>query len=67
MAWTQAQIDRLETAIDKGAVLQSLTVAGQTFTFRSLDEMQRLLAQMRRELAASGGSQTRYVASCKGV
>ena len=68
MAWAQEDVDTLERAIANGSVLQSMTVAnGQMFTFRSLDEMRRLLADMRREVAVGGKSRTRYAATNKGV
>jgi hypothetical protein len=68
MAWAQEDVDVLERAIAKGSVLQSITVAnGQMFTFRSLDEMRRLLADMKREVATGGRSRTRYAATSKGV
>jgi hypothetical protein len=67
MAWTQADVTALESAISKGSVIQSMTVGSQTFTFRSLDEMRHLLADMKREAAASGESRTRYAATSKGL
>jgi len=67
MAWTQDDVTALESAISKGSVLQSQTIAGQTFTFRSLDEMRHLLADMKRAVAASGESRTRYAATSKGL
>lgn len=65
MAWTQADIDRLEAAIAAGGALSSITIDGQTFTFRSIDEMSALLARMKRALAGTSG--TRYAATSKGT
>jgi hypothetical protein len=45
-----------------------MSVAGQTFQFRSMDDMLKGLAYFRRELAAlTGNSSTRYAATSKGV
>lgn len=64
MAWTQSDITTLEQAIAKGAVLQSITFADQTFTFRSLDDMLKLLTVMKQSVA---GSRTRLAATSKGL
>lgn len=50
MAWTQADLDKLEAAIASGGVLSSLTIDGQTFTFRSLGDMLKLRAVMQQAL-----------------
>lgn len=50
MAWTQADVDKLDAAIASGGVLSSLTIDGQTFTFRSLDDMLKLRAVMQQAL-----------------
>lgn len=65
MAWTQTDIDNLRAAIAAGGVLQSMTIDNQTFTFRSIDDMLKLLAVMEGNLA--GGSRTRYAATSKGI
>lgn len=65
VTWTQDDIDRLKTAIANGAVMQSMTFADQTFTFRSMAEMLQLLALMQREVA--GGSRSRLAATRKGA
>lgn len=65
MAWTQANVDELEAAIASGSVLSSMTIDGNTFTFRTLDDMLKLLAVMKRALAGNSG--TRYAATSKGV
>lgn len=67
--WTQADVDKLKTAIANGAVVRSMTFADQTFEFRSLDEMLKLLALMVQEVNAAAGtaSSSRLAATSKGV
>lgn len=69
MAWTQADIDKLKAAIADGAAVQSIAFAEQTITFRSLDEMLKLLAVMVQEVNAAAGSSKahRIAATSKGV
>lgn len=69
MAWTQADIDKLKQAIADGGVLQSIQFADQTFTFRSLDEMLKLLALMEQEVSTAAGTSRAYrlAATSKGV
>jgi hypothetical protein len=53
MAWTQADIDRLKSAIATGAKISEFR-SGDTsrkVELRSLDEMERLLASMTAEVA----------------
>jgi hypothetical protein len=53
MAWTQADIDRLKSAIATGAKISEFR-SGDTsrkVELRSLDEMERLLASMQAEVA----------------
>lgn len=64
MAWTQSDLDALKAAIAAGGAVQSVTFSDQTMTFRSLDQMLRLLSVMQREV--SGRSGTRYGATSKG-
>lgn len=65
MAWTQADIDTLKAAIASGSVIQSMTIAGQQFTFRSADDMLKLLAAMQGEV--NSGSRVRLAATRKGA
>ena len=67
--WTEADRDKLKAAIADGAVVQSLAFANQTITFRSLDEMLKLLALMEQEINAAAGTATSYrlAATSKGV
>lgn len=48
MAWTAEQISKLEAAIATGAL--TVRYADRLVTYRSLDEMQRLLQDMRDEV-----------------
>lgn len=65
ITWTQADIDTIRTAIAQGAMLQSLTTAsGETYSFRSMDDMLKLLAVME---ASVNGGRTRYAATSKGA
>lgn len=68
-AWTQADVDKLKAAIADGAAVQTITFADQTFTFRSLDEMLKLLAIMVQEVNAAAGTPKshRLAATSKGV
>lgn len=67
--WTEADRDQLKAAIAGGAVLQSLTFADQTYTFRSLEDMLKLLAVMEADLNAASGATKAYrlAATSKGV
>jgi hypothetical protein len=68
IVWTQADLDRIDRAIADGGIMQSITFADQTYTFRSLDEMLRLRAIIAGALnAAAGTSSTRFAATSKGV
>ncbi len=51
MAWTQAQRDALANAIATGATV--VVQDGQRVEYRSLSDMQKLLAEMDRDLAPS--------------
>lgn len=69
MAWTQADLDKIDAAIAGGAVVQSLTFADQSFTFRSIDDMLKVRALIAGALAltASPSSGYRVAATNKGV
>ena len=70
MAWTQADLDKLDAAIAAGGIMQSMTFAGgDSYTFRTVDEMLKLRAVMQQALAAAAGvsTKTRYAAYSKGV
>lgn len=51
MAYTQADLDKLQAAIAKG-VLQLRNGNGELVTYRSLAEMERILQLMKSELAS---------------
>lgn len=51
MAYTQADVDALEAAIKSGAL--RVRVADRETTFRSLDEMQTILRDMKRQVAGT--------------
>lgn len=65
MAYTQADLDALDSEIAKVRLVKSTTFADQSTTFRDLDELLKLRSVMAQ--AVSGGSQTRYAAASKGI
>ncbi len=70
MTWTQADLDKLDAAIAAGGVMQSMTFAGgDSFTFRTIDEMLKLRSVMQQALNAAAGTSTAYrlAATSKGV
>jgi hypothetical protein len=69
MAWTQADLDKLDAALASGSALQTITFADQSFTFRSIDEMLKLRGIMQQALNAAAGTATthRVAAFSKGV
>jgi hypothetical protein len=71
MPWTQTDIDRLKAAMSSAGSIQSMTFGDQSFTFRSLSDMEKLLAAMTAEVNAasstSGYAPTRYASVSKGV
>jgi len=66
VAWTQADLDKLDAAIANGGILQSLTFSDQTFQFRSIDEMLKLRAVMAQALN-SQATNHRLAATKKGA
>ena len=48
MAWTTTDLTNLDEAIAQG--ITTVSIAGKTITYRSLDEMMRLRASMAREI-----------------
>jgi len=66
MAVTQADIDKLDAAILGSGAVQSMEVAGQSYTFRSIDEMMKLRAILAQQLGA-GATSYRLAATSKGV
>lgn len=51
MAFTQTQLDALDTAIAQGT--RTVSFDGKTVTYHSIDEMLRLRSMMAGEIAAS--------------
>lgn len=54
MAYTQADLDAIKDAIKEGALRVEFPGGGST-TYRSLDEMKRIQADIQREVNASNG------------
>jgi hypothetical protein len=63
MAVTQDEIDNLEKAINEGTL--SISYRDRQQTFRSLEEMERILARMRREFAGTPRSNYRVASTSK--
>lgn len=61
MAYTQADIDKLKTAIATGA--KRVKFQGHETEFRTLDEMKQTLADMEREVSPSSVLPRRTVAT----
>lgn len=69
MAWTQADIDTLKSAILERKGARSIQFSDQVVTFGSIDEMKSLLALMQQDIATTAGypSRTRFAATSKGA
>jgi hypothetical protein len=69
MAWTQADVDALKTAIAEGRGARSISFDDQTVIFNSIDDMLKLLAVMTADVTTTAGTstRTRYAATSKGV
>jgi hypothetical protein len=66
MAWTQAQIDALKSAIAQGAT--SVSFEGKTVTYRSLSDMIDILRRMEAEVSGADSlSRTTYAGFSRGV
>lgn len=66
MAYTQTQLDALETAMAEGVM--SVQYSDRRVTYHSLAEMERLRATMRRELGLTDTKVTRrFAATSKGL
>ena len=57
MAYTQAQYDELKSAIARG--VKSVTYAGKTVQYMSLEEMRSVLNDMAEELGINNTAPTR--------
>lgn len=60
MAWTQADLDKIDAAISGGSAIQSMTFDGQTYSFRSADDMLKLRATIARALSAASSTPSNY-------
>ncbi len=60
MAWTQAQLDALDSAIAEGAL--TVKYQDKSITYRSLEEMLRVRNMMAESMNVSSGNQSRRVA-----
>jgi hypothetical protein len=60
--------EKLIGAIAGASVIQSMTIAGQQYTFRTIADMERALALIDRQLAIiDGTSRTRLASTSKGA
>ena len=69
MAWTQADVDALQTAIAEGRGARQIAFGDQSVTFNSISEMLQLLAVMQQQVnsAASASRAFRVASVNKGV
>jgi hypothetical protein len=69
MAWTAADLETIERAIADGGGVRALAFSDQSITFSSLDEMLKLRASIKNELAATSypPRNIRYVVVDKGA
>lgn len=65
MAWTSSDIATLEDAIRERGFVRRLQFADQAVEFDSVDDMLKLLAVMKQEVAAR--PRTRYGVTSKGL
>jgi hypothetical protein len=65
MPWTEADVETLKQAILDRKGARSITFSDQSVTFDSIDDMLKLLATMKAEVAIKG--RTRLAATRKGV
>ena len=69
MAWTQADIDALKTAIADGRGARSITFGDQSVSFNAPSDMLALLAVMQQDVQIVAGTRQGYrvAATSKGV
>lgn len=63
----RAGIERIQRAIASGSIIQSMTVGGQTFSFRNFADMRIGIDTLRRELSLLVGNTRRLAATGKGA
>lgn len=66
MSWTQDDLDALRGAIAKG-VTKLRNAQGEEVTYRSMDEMMRLRAEMERQLAPKASVRQHYPTYSRGT
>ena len=64
MAWTQAHLDVIKEAYASGVL--TVTFEGRRTTYRSLDEMERVIAAIERELNPAKRCRQYRLSSSKG-
>jgi hypothetical protein len=64
MAYTQADLDRLQAAIAKGA--RRVRMNGEEVEFRDLNEMERIEAKIMREISTTNKSRIIHVSTVSG-
>lgn len=71
MAYTQADLDKLDADIAATGIVESTEFADQKTNFRPVGDMLKLRAVMAAQIAAAssttGGSRTRYASVSKGA
>lgn len=69
MAWTQTDLDKLDSAIADGRGARQISFGDQSVTFHDIDQMLKLRAEMRREIAVAANPTRHYrlAATRKGV
>jgi hypothetical protein len=66
MAWTQADLDRLDAALAGAAAIQRMKFADQEFEFRSIDDMLKLRSVVAQAVSNQAGAY-RVASTSKGV
>ena len=64
MAYTQSDLDALQAAMAKG--VRKLKMADEEVEFRTLTEMERMEARMKRELGQSSSGRVAYPQTTSG-
>lgn len=66
MAWTSDDLDAIKTALAKGE--RTVTFADRSITYRSVDELLRVKAEIEAELAAAASRPRQFLGySTKGL
>lgn len=65
MSWTQSDLEAVEAAIASGML--SVSIAGRTVTYRSLEELQRARDLIRQSLGTTVNRDRRYFEHSKGL